>query len=126
MKVVSAILVNNNCMNRCFIFFIVLICSIYACGPSRRIQTAIARKDSVAVTETIPSDRARKDSILTIQNTFDRITKNRIRFTTFSAKVDIEYEDAEGKKYDVNAHLRMYTDSVIWISVTAILGIEGV
>ncbi len=32
----------------------------------------------------------------------------------------------KGKKYDVNAHVRMYYDSVIWISVTGALGIEGI
>ena len=50
---------------------------------------------------------------------------NRISFVTFSAKVDVDYRDAEGKRYDVNAHIRMYKDSVIWLSVTGPLGIEG-
>ena len=51
--------------------------------------------------------------------------QNQINFTTFSGKIDVDYEDANGKKYNVNAHLRMYKDSVIWVSITAILGIEG-
>ena len=37
----------------------------------------------------------------------------------------MDYEDAENKKYNVNAHLRMHRDSLIWISITGILGIEG-
>jgi hypothetical protein len=49
-----------------------------------------------------------------------------IDFTTFSAKINVDYQGTDGKKYDVNANLRMYKDSVIWISITAILGIEGV
>jgi hypothetical protein len=50
---------------------------------------------------------------------------NHINFTTFSGKMDVDYEDADGKNYNVNAHIRMYKDSVIWVSITAILGIEG-
>ena len=44
----------------------------------------------------------------------------------FSAKLDVDYEDADGKKYNnITTHLRMLKDSVIWVSITAILGIEG-
>jgi hypothetical protein len=50
---------------------------------------------------------------------------NRLSFITFSAKIDVDYEDAEGKKYNVNAHVRMYKDSVIWVVITGALGIEG-
>jgi hypothetical protein len=39
--------------------------------------------------------------------------------------VNIDYVDADDKKYNVNANLRMYKDSTIWISVNAIFGIEG-
>ncbi len=48
-----------------------------------------------------------------------------INFTTFSAKINVDYQGTDGKKYDVNANLRMYKDSAIWISITAIFGIEG-
>ena len=50
---------------------------------------------------------------------------NKISFTTFSAKIDVDYQGTDGKKYNVNANLRMYKDSVIWISVTGLFGIEG-
>ncbi|MBD0367983.1 MAG: DUF4292 domain-containing protein, partial [Flavisolibacter sp.] len=50
---------------------------------------------------------------------------NRIDFSTFSAKVDLDYRDAEGKKYDLNANIRMQKDSIIWVSVSAILGIDA-
>lgn len=73
----------------------------------------------------IPPDHAKEDSIAFIKQTYKDIQKNHIDFTTFSGKIDLDYEDADGKKYNVNAHVRMYKDSVIWISITAILGIEG-
>ena len=55
----------------------------------------------------------------------ENIKMNTINYTTFSAKINVDYQGTDGKKYDVNANLRMYKDSVIWISITAILGIEG-
>lgn len=39
--------------------------------------------------------------------------------------MDVDCDDPDGKKMDVNAQIRMYKDSIIWVSITAILGIEG-
>ena len=86
------------------------------------------KKDTVAVPVPVddPSRPTHSDTLAFIKTNHDSIgKKNRINFTTFSAKIDVEYNDGDGKKYDVNANVRMYKDSVIWVSVTAILGIEG-
>lgn len=112
-------------MQRLAIVFIAVVCLLCSCRPTKNIQAVIAKIDTVAVTENILSIKAREDSLLFIKTTYQKVMDKRIRFTTFSGKVDVDYEDGEGKKYDVNAHLRMYSDSVIWISITAILGIEG-
>ncbi len=85
---------------------------------------AIVKKDTVVVA-VVPIDNSGKDSMDFIKENYNKVIGNRINFTTFSAKIDIDYEDGNGKKYNVNAHIRMYKDSVIWISITAILGIEG-
>ncbi len=37
----------------------------------------------------------------------------------------MDYVGGNDKNYNVNAFVRMYKDSVIWISVTAIFGIEA-
>lgn len=97
---------------------------ITSCRSTRNIQTAITRRDSVelAVSDSGPS---RADTINFIQQTLTRVDQARIDFTTFSAKINVDYQGTDGKKYDVNANLRMYKDSVIWISITAIFGIEG-
>lgn len=108
-----------------FIISVLIICLFCACHTTKHIQAAIPKKDSVAVAETIPSDRAKKDSILFMQDSYKKIMTNAISFTSFSAKLDVDYEDADGKKYNVNAHLRMFKDSLIWVSITAVLGIEG-
>src|SRR5262249_49197021 len=100
------------------------ICIFTSCRSTRKIQTAIAKKDTVAAPAVVV-DHSRDDSIAFMSNVYESIRKNRIDFTTFSAKIDEEYEDADGNKYDVNVHLRMDKESVIWVSITALLGIEG-
>src|SRR5688572_15206424 len=95
-----------------------------SCRSTRKIQTAIAKKDSVQAS--IPPGRSGEDSAAFIRETVGRMQAATIDYTTFSAKINVDYQGTDGKKYDVNANLRMYKDSVIWISITAILGIEGV
>ncbi len=112
-------------MKTCLTGFIGIICLFCSCRSTKNIQTAVAKKDTVAVAVNIPPDNSIEDSIAFIKETCRGIRDNYIKFTTFSGKIDLDYEDADGKKYNVNAHVRMYKDSVIWISITAILGIEG-
>lgn len=101
-----------------------IISLLISCRSTKNIQTAIAKKDTTTVI-IVPAGNPRNDSIAFIKENYTRVQNNRIGFTTFSAKLDADYTDVDGRKYNVNAHLRMYKDSVIWISVTAILGIEG-
>jgi hypothetical protein len=108
-------------MRRLFIpvVFIILLAS---CRSTRKIQTAINRKDTTAVSV---SGNAKEDSVRFIRETYDKVQKNHINFNAFSAKINVDYVDADDKNYNVNAQLRMYKDSAIWISVTAIFGIEA-
>lgn len=95
-----------------------------SCRSTRKIQTAIAKKDTVVV-DTPRVDRSHEDSSAKITEILGRLNAGKIDFNTFSAKINVDYTGGDGKKYDVNANLRMYKDSVIWISITAIFGIEG-
>ncbi len=108
------------------ILFFLLVTGILAvsCRSTRQIQTAISKKDTttVVVADTLLS---KEDSLVFIKEVVDKLNAGFIDFTTFSGKINVDYQGADGKKYNVNANLRMYKDSVIWISVTAILGIEG-
>ncbi len=94
-----------------------------SCRSTRKIQTAIAKKDSLQVMT--PPLKSGDDSATFIRQTVDTMKAGIINFTTFSAKVNVDYQGTDGKKYDVNANLRMYKDSAIWISITAVFGIEG-
>ena len=109
-----------------WIFFIAIILIYFfsSCRSTKKIQTAIAKKDTIAIVPVI-TDNGHDDTVQFIKATYNRLQNQKINFTTFSAKIEVDYQDAEGKKYNVNAHLRMYKDSVMWVSITAILGIEG-
>lgn len=108
---------------RIAIILVIAISCLASCRSTRKIQTAITKKDTVAVV-TAPV-HSHQDSVNFINETISKLRAGRIDFTTFEAKVNVDYQGADGKKYDVNANLRMYKDSVIWISITAIFGIEG-
>lgn len=99
------------------VLIIVLACS---CRSAKRITTAMSKRDSVVV-----RGDSRADSIRYMADTYRTIQENRIDFNTFSAKVKVDFEGGDGKKNDFNATLRMKKDSVIWISINAVLGIEA-
>src|SRR4051812_36535282 len=96
-----------------------------SCRSTRKIQTAIAKKDTTATIVTTGPQPTHEDTAVLIRETLNRMNASKIPFTTFSAKLDVDYQGANGKKYNVNGNLRMYKDSVIWISITVIFGIEG-
>lgn len=103
------------------IFFFIVIILLASCRSTKKIQTAIERKDTV-VTEVFAN---KIDSQQLIKNALVKLGENRIEFQTFSAKVDVDYRGGDDKHYDVNANLRMYKDSLIWASVNAVFGIEA-
>jgi hypothetical protein len=114
-------LVNTNLMTR-FLFFLLSIVFLVSCRSTKKIQTAISKKDTV--TSVVIND-GKADSVRYIQSVLSRLDSNRVQYTTFNSKVNIDYRGGDGKKYDVNASVRMYKDSAIWISANAILGIEA-
>jgi Domain of unknown function (DUF4292) len=112
-------------MRSIFISILVIItaASLFtSCRSTRKIQTAIAKKDTAEVKPPVQSG---EDSVAFIRNNYSMIKAQRIAFTTFSAKMDVDYVGGNGKKENVNANVRMYKDSVIWLAVTGLFGIEG-
>ncbi len=103
------------------VFITLAVFSIFtSCRSTRKIGSAISKKDTVAVI-----DPRVRDTIETIRSLLQQLNNNRVVYTTFSAKVNVDYRGGDGKNYDVNATVRMYKDSAIWISVNALLGIEA-
>jgi hypothetical protein len=102
---------------------IALLYSAAGCRSTKKLQTAINRRDtniliSPSVTPT--------DSLKGAASILKSIEKNKINFTTFSAKIKVQYEDKNGKQPDFNAFIRLYKDSVLWVSINAtFLSIEA-
>ena len=103
----------------CIAIGVVLMAS---CRPTKKIQTAISKKDTSTV---IAIDGNKEDTARFISSTLSKLDSNKVLYTTFNAKVGIDYKGADGKNYDFNANVRMYRDSAIWISANSILGIEA-
>jgi hypothetical protein len=105
------------------VVFILFVGLISSCRSTKKIGTAISRKDTA--THTVTGSTGMKDSAIFIQNALGQIRSNQIEFRTFKSKINVDYKDASNKNYDVNGELRMYKDSAIWIYVNALLGIEA-
>ncbi len=102
---------------------VILISSIVSCRSTKKLQTAISKKDTPVIIHTIP---ASKDSMQLAETVLNKLQHSRIDFKTFSAKIKVEYEDSKERKPDFNANIRIQSDSIIWISITAtFLGIEA-
>ncbi|MBB1285426.1 DUF4292 domain-containing protein [Flavisolibacter sp. BT320] len=104
------------------VFFIGLIAVLASCRSTRTISNAVSKKDSAA--RTVPAV-AKVDTQQLIREALQQVQANRIDYQTFNAKVAIDYKGTDGKGYGVNANIKMYKDSAIWVSANAILGIEA-
>ena len=92
-----------------------------SCRSTKKIQTVIAKKDSVAIAALNSS----ADSLVFMRNLYGKINATHINFNTFSAKVKVDFEGSDGKKNDFNAFVRIKKDSLLWVSINAALGIEA-
>jgi hypothetical protein len=93
-----------------------------SCRSARNLSSALTKKDSTVVI----INPAESDSAIKVAQTINKIDSQRVQYSTFSAKLKIDYTDDKGKKFDLNAYLRMKKDSAIWLSVTVpLLGTEA-
>lgn len=105
------------------IFGISLLYIAGGCRSTKKLNTAVNKKDTLISTN--PSI-VNNDSIKGVVNILNSLEKNRIHFTTFSSKIKVQYEDSKGKQPDFNAFIRLYADSVLWVSISAtFLSIEA-
>lgn len=105
-----------------FLLSLIAIAFFPACRSTKKITTAINKKDT-AVAIIIPQNPV--DSAALRANMIGKINANHIDFQWFSAKMKVDYEDNSGKNNDATANVRIRKDSVIWIQLTGLLGIEG-
>ncbi len=103
-----------------FILLLIIGCSlVYAvvgCRSTKKLQTAVNKKDTLI---TVNPATINIDSVKGAELVLSDLAKNRINFTTFSAKIKVQYEDSKGKQPDFNAFIRLYKDSILWVSISA-------
>lgn len=94
---------------------------LFSCRPAKKVQkleTAINKKDTSNVQTEI-------DSMVFAKNVIGKLRDKRIDFNTFSGKIRFSYKGKD-EENQATVYLRMKKDSIIWISITGALGIEGV
>ncbi|MBA2249580.1 MAG: DUF4292 domain-containing protein [Chitinophagaceae bacterium] len=109
--------------NISLVFVMIVLIITVSCRSTKKLQTAINKKDTALVIHNTP---VTMDSLKIGRKDIDNLQKNYIDFKTFSAKIKVQYEDSKGKQPDVVAFIKMYKDSVIWVSINAtFLSIEA-
>lgn len=93
-----------------------------SCRATKTIQTAINKKDTTVVKVI---DDPGVDSAAIIGQILEKLRNREIKFQTFSAKLKLDYTDLNGKSNTATAFIRLQKDSVLWISLTGTLGVEG-
>lgn len=98
------------------LFVLATIIVAASCKPTRKINSAINRKDSVTTTLL---ENAHADSVKYVREVYRKVAENVIDYKTFSGKMKVEYWDKDGKGPDLTVFVRMQKDSLIWLSVNA-------
>lgn len=116
-------------MRKIFFFFLPVFLIAVSCRTTKKvqtIQTAITKKDT---TQVVTVKEARKvDSAAIVKGILDKVQQHKVDFSTFFAKIKIDYESANDSK-SFTAYLYMKKDSAIYMRlVGSFLGItkEGV
>lgn len=103
-----------------FGLFLLMAATLFSCKSVKKIQKVIPMVDTVVV-----APKPTIDSNLLKKALFEKITAQQINFEHFFAKVKLDVVDKNNKNTDATAFIRMLKDSMIWVSVTGALGIEG-
>ena len=110
-----------------YIYILLLVMVTFAaCRPVRKVQkieNAIAHIDTTRATVVKPTEVV--DSLSIVKKIITNVAHTRIDFSTFSAKVKVDYEGAETDNH-ANAFIRIKKDSAIWISIRGALNYEGI
>jgi Domain of unknown function (DUF4292) len=107
---------------RFLVAMMLMLAGVSSCRSTKKISEAIQKKDTVAITVTMP---AKEDTAKLIDELIENIDRKKIEFNTFSAKIKIDYWNNKGKQPDFTANVRIKKDSLIWISIGD-LGFEGI
>ncbi|MBC8035252.1 MAG: DUF4292 domain-containing protein [Chitinophagaceae bacterium] len=99
-----------------FVMLLLLATGFFACQSTRKIKSAIAAIDTTHATRV---DTTKTDSLAIAETIFREVHKNRVEFSSFSAKIKVEYADKNDKAPDLTVIARIKKDSAIWLSINA-------
>ena len=103
-----------------------LLSAFSACRSTKKIQQAIVKKDTVAIVTPVEKLPTHEDTMRMVNEVLTNVQKKHIDFKTFSAKIKVDYSNSKGRQPDFVANVRMLKDSLIWISLSNDIGIEGI
>ena len=98
---------------------------LFACttaGKVQKNQPFISKVDTTSVM--LMKDSSLNDSLALIKDVYRKVMMNKINFTTFNAKVKVEYQTKDGGD-EANVNVRIAKDSMMWLSMRGLFGIEG-
>jgi hypothetical protein len=103
-----------------------LLVTFSACRSTKKIQQAMVKKDTLAVVLPVEKLPTHEDTMRMVNDVLTNVEKKHIDFKTFSAKIKVDYSNSKGRQPDFVANVRMLKDSLIWISLSNDIGIEGI
>jgi len=93
-------------LRRLTVLLLVPLFFIQSCSPARKVMKAPIKEEGA-------------------EFLFAKLKEKELKFEWFSAKFSAEYSN-KGKENSFNGQIRIRKDSLIWISLTPMLGIEAV
>jgi hypothetical protein len=110
-------------MRRNILNKVLIVCCLVAmvsCKARKKAITTVTPPIQTSNTVTIPTT---PPDLSTLKNQLTAIKSRQINFTTFSGKANAKL-DVNGDDNDVTLNIRINKNKQIWISITALLGIE--
>lgn len=96
-----------------FFYALIAMVSVSSCKTAKKIQTAVAKKDTVSV---VITNTSADDSLKVIRAAMSEVKSHKMDFKTFSAKVKVDYQNNKGNQPNITAYVRILKDSLIWVS----------
>lgn len=94
-----------------------------SCRSTKKIQQVISKKDTTELV--IVHKDLQPDSLTLLYSLIHSMYAHHIDYTTFSAKVRVDYSNDKGHQPDFTAYIHMKRDSIIWIDISGPLGLGG-
>lgn len=102
-----------------------LFLAIFSCKPAKKVQVlkqAFNKRDTVQTV--IIKETPKVDTVALIAGMLEKVNKRKIDYTSFNAKVKVEYVGQESNQ-NVTAYVKMKKDSIILLQLVGPLGIVG-